>query len=73
MLKIYKVVLMLFVLLGTLILQPSQARAMNSVVDSRGGANQMPNEKCRRESAGNNDSERAARYEQCIARRKKSQ
>jgi hypothetical protein len=63
-------IFLIFASYGVLI-QPTSSQAMNSVVDARGGASQMPNEKCRRESAGNNDSERTARYEQCMAQRKK--
>ena len=68
---IKNVVLMLLLVIGGMMVQPERPQAMNSVVDAQGGANQMPNEKCRRESASNNDSERAARYDQCMARNKK--
>ena len=68
---IKNIVLMLLLVAGGMTVQSGRPQAMNSVVDANGGANQMPNEKCRRESAGNNDSERAARYDQCMARNKK--
>lgn len=68
---IKNIVLLLLLVAGGMTVQSERPRAMNSVVDANGGANQMPNEKCRRESAGNNDSERAARYDQCMARNRK--
>jgi hypothetical protein len=64
-------VLLLLLVVASMMVQSERPRAMNSVVDAQGGANQMPDQKCRRESAGNNDSERAARYDQCMARKKK--
>jgi uncharacterized protein YecT (DUF1311 family) len=64
---------MLALMVGALIAQESKVQAFNSVVNANGGANQMPNEKCRRESAQNNDAERAARYDQCMARKQKGQ
>jgi hypothetical protein len=66
-------ILMLVLVIGTLIAQDTKVQAVNSVVDATGGSNQMPNEKCRRESAQNNDAERAARYDQCMARKPKGQ
>jgi hypothetical protein len=68
---IKNIVLLLLLVAGGMMVQSERPQAMNSVVDANGGANQMPNEKCRRESAGNNDSERAARYDQCMARNRK--
>jgi hypothetical protein len=64
--------LMPVLVVGSLITQDAKVHAFNSPVNANGGASQMPDEKCRRESAQNNDADRAARYDQCMARKSKN-